>query len=494
MRLSSCEPRSSGRRSASCGPPTRRRRRGRPPSSPPRPGRRSRPAGIGGDRGAARLQRRARAGDALAGRSDEPRVHPVGADARRRRLRPGDERGERVRRRVGGGRRSDLRRERGARVDHRAARLAGERRGLLRRRRHRREPLGARGRAARGARRVAASARRAAGGWPAPPTRTPRSGSPRACSTSGSSRCPATRDGRLTGRGAARRAGGRTPTTSSPSSPPPARRTPASSTTSRAWPTPAREHGLWLHVDGAYGGAALAAPSVRERFAGIERADSFIVDPHKWLFAPYDCCALSTATRSVARAAHAQTASYLDQIDREASNPADLAIHLSRRARGLPFWFSLATHGTDRYVAAVERTLATARTVAAAIRASSHLDLVCEPDLSVLLFERPGWDDDAYASWSKRLASDGVILSCRPAGTGAPSCGWPSSTRRRTGPRDRGPGDAAVNADLDRHDIEDRAERRAARPRVLRARARPTRSSASSSSTSPSSTSRITSR
>ena len=60
----------------------------------------------------------------------------------------------------------------------------------------------------------------------------------------------------------------------------------------RRRPTPPPSSGTWLHVDGAYGGAALAAPSVRRRFAGIERADSFIVDPHKWLFAPFDCCAL----------------------------------------------------------------------------------------------------------------------------------------------------------------------------------------------------------
>src|SRR5690606_4403912 len=53
----------------------------------------------------------------------------------------------------------------------------------------------------------------------------------------------------------------------------------------------AHRHGAWVHVDGAYGGAALAAPSVRGRFTGIEQADSFIVDPHKWLFAPDDCCA-----------------------------------------------------------------------------------------------------------------------------------------------------------------------------------------------------------
>ena len=53
-----------------------------------------------------------------------------------------------------------------------------------------------------------------------------------------------------------------------------------------------REHGVWLHVDGAYGAAGLCAPSVRARYAGIEHADSLIVDPHKWLFAPFDSCAL----------------------------------------------------------------------------------------------------------------------------------------------------------------------------------------------------------
>ncbi len=170
------------------------------------------------------------------------------------------------------------------------------------------------------------------------------------------------------------------------------------------------ESGLWLHVDGAYGGAALAAPSARGLFAGVELADSFVVDPHKWLFAPYDCCALLYRDPELARAAHSQSASYLEQIDRGADNPADLAIHLSRRARGLPFWFSLATHGTDRYVAAIERTLAVTREVADAITRSDHLRLVCEPELSVLLFERPGWDEQDYARWSGEMARDGVIL------------------------------------------------------------------------------------
>jgi glutamate/tyrosine decarboxylase-like PLP-dependent enzyme len=173
------------------------------------------------------------------------------------------------------------------------------------------------------------------------------------------------------------------------------------------------ERGIWLHVDGAYGGAALCAPSVRDRFAGIERADSMIVDPHKWLFAPYDCCALVYRDGALGRAAHTQTASYLDVIDREAPNPSDLAIHLSRRARGLPFWFSLAAHGTDRYVRAVEQTLSTARQVAAGIRQAPHLRLVREPDLTVLLFERVGWDDAAYRTWSRAQALAGTIL-CLP--------------------------------------------------------------------------------
>ncbi|MGA9715910.1 MAG: pyridoxal-dependent decarboxylase, partial [Aeromicrobium sp.] len=173
------------------------------------------------------------------------------------------------------------------------------------------------------------------------------------------------------------------------------------------------DHDVWMHVDGAYGGAALLAPSVRDRFAGIERADSFIVDPHKWLFAPYDCCALLYRDAADGRDAHAQHASYLDHVDREQPNPSDLALHLSRRVRGLPLWFGLATHGTDRYREAIEKTLSTAREVAAGIDAIAHLDLLVAPELSVVMFDRPGWDAADYASWCDRLAHDGTML-CVP--------------------------------------------------------------------------------
>ncbi len=157
--------------------------------------------------------------------------------------------------------------------------------------------------------------------------------------------------------------------------------------------TSAEARSLWFHVDGAYGGAGLAAPSVRDRYRGIERADSFIVDPHKWLFAPYDCCALVYRDPSAAHGVFRQEAGYLDTVNQpEASwsewNPADYAYHLSRRARGLPLWFSLATYGTDAYRDAIERVLALTRETAAEIEARDDLELVMEPELSVVLFRR----------------------------------------------------------------------------------------------------------
>jgi glutamate/tyrosine decarboxylase-like PLP-dependent enzyme len=174
----------------------------------------------------------------------------------------------------------------------------------------------------------------------------------------------------------------------------------------------AAERGAWLHVDGAYGGAALAAPSVRHLFAGVERADSFIVDPHKWLFAPYDACALVYRDPAVARAAHTQHAGYLDavaHVDGE-WNPSDYAIHLTRRARGLPFWFSLAMHGTRAYADAIEATIALAREVADEIRRRPHVELVVEPELSVVAFRRLGWESGDYERWSDRLLRSGVAF------------------------------------------------------------------------------------
>ena len=174
----------------------------------------------------------------------------------------------------------------------------------------------------------------------------------------------------------------------------------------------ARERQLWFHVDGAYGGAGLFAPSVRERYAGIEHADSFIVDPHKWLFAPFDCAALLYRNPSIARSVHKQDASYLDVIhDRPGEwNPTDYAYHLTRRARGLPLWFSLSVYGVDAYTEAIETAIGLARQAAGEIRGRPHLELVREPSLGVVLFRRAGWDAGQYTAWADRLLQDQVAF------------------------------------------------------------------------------------
>ena len=181
-----------------------------------------------------------------------------------------------------------------------------------------------------------------------------------------------------------------------------------------------RRHGVWLHVDGAYGGAALAAPSARHRFAGIEHADSLIVDPHKWLFAPFDACALLYRNPSLAKACHAQHADYLEVLYGAEWNPSDYAVHLSRRARGLPLWFSLAAYGSQAYADAVETCLRTARQAAELVKNAPHVELVLEPELSVVVLRRTGWSAEDYRSWSLAMLRRGDGFAVPSAHDGEP--------------------------------------------------------------------------
>jgi L-2,4-diaminobutyrate decarboxylase len=169
------------------------------------------------------------------------------------------------------------------------------------------------------------------------------------------------------------------------------------------------ERDIWFHVDGAYGLAALCAPSVRAKFDGIEYADSFIVDPHKWLFAPFDACALIYKDPKIAKDSLAQHASYLDTLHEDDEwNPSDYAIHLTRRTRGLPFWFSLAANGTDAYKDAVEYTMMIAKKAVELIKAHPNLDLLVEPELSIVAFTRKGWAKEDYQRWSDKLLADQI--------------------------------------------------------------------------------------
>jgi len=188
----------------------------------------------------------------------------------------------------------------------------------------------------------------------------------------------------------------------------------------------ARERSLWFHVDAAYGGGALFSEQARPMFSGIEHADSLVIDPHKWLFAPYDCAALIYRHPALAKAVHTQDAAYLDIIHEalhspegmtpgslpgdEPWNPTDYAYHLSRRARGLPLWFSLAVYGTNAYRDAVDTVLATIRDVAELVRATPYLELIREPTLSIVLFRRVGWSREDYDTWSARVLAEQIAF------------------------------------------------------------------------------------
>jgi glutamate/tyrosine decarboxylase-like PLP-dependent enzyme len=168
----------------------------------------------------------------------------------------------------------------------------------------------------------------------------------------------------------------------------------------------------WFHVDGAYGGSGIFARSLREKYTGIEQADSFILDPHKWLFTPFDCCALIYRQPELARAVHTQDASYLDVIHVSEGewNPTDYAHHLTRRARGLPLWFSMAVYGLDAYREAIEAAVQLARDTADLIKATPQLELIREPDLGVVLFRRVGWEPADYNKWAQALHDEEIAF------------------------------------------------------------------------------------
>jgi len=184
----------------------------------------------------------------------------------------------------------------------------------------------------------------------------------------------------------------------------------------------AHDRQWWMHVDAAYGGAGLLAASVAWRYDGIERADSIVTDPHKWWFAPYDCAALMYRQPHLARAIHAQDASYLDVIHEVDTdfNPSDLAYHLTRRARGLALWFSLAVNGLDAYRDAVEHSVHLAQYAAQRIEEHPDLELVREPELSVVLFRRRGWELADYARWSRALLESQTAFVAHSSWRGEP--------------------------------------------------------------------------
>jgi aromatic-L-amino-acid decarboxylase len=152
----------------------------------------------------------------------------------------------------------------------------------------------------------------------------------------------------------------------------------------------AEEKGLWLHVDGAYGALSALDESKRAHFAGIERADSVSLDPHKWLYAPVDCgCLLFRDDESVRKVFSEGEADYIkvhEQTDDESFAFWDYGIELSRRFRALKIWLMLRYYGTARVKAAIIKDNALAALMAERVAASEDFELLAPTELSICCF------------------------------------------------------------------------------------------------------------
>lgn len=153
----------------------------------------------------------------------------------------------------------------------------------------------------------------------------------------------------------------------------------------------AHRHGAWFHIDGAYG--ALAAMAAREKFDGMELADSISLDPHKWLYQPLDCGCLLYRSPEAARKAFSHTGDYArtlyaDQV--EAFAFFEESMELSRRFRALKLWLSLRYHGLGAFRSSIAKDLRHAQRLADAIQHQPSLELMAPVELSAVCFRHRG--------------------------------------------------------------------------------------------------------
>lgn len=172
----------------------------------------------------------------------------------------------------------------------------------------------------------------------------------------------------------------------------------------------AREHEMWMHVDGAFGGPAALTTPGRALLAGIERADSLALDPHKWLFAPFETGALLVTHPGALKAMFAVSPEYL----RESSGPVnfrDRGPQLSRSPRALKLWMTFKTFGFAQIRDAIERGIELAELAEETLRATPGWEVVTPAQLAVVTFAH----ERVPASELMRLASDDGY--CTPSTT-----------------------------------------------------------------------------
>jgi aromatic-L-amino-acid/L-tryptophan decarboxylase len=152
----------------------------------------------------------------------------------------------------------------------------------------------------------------------------------------------------------------------------------------------AQRHGAWLHVDGAYGGFAALTERGRGWLAGIELADSVTLDPHKWLYQPFECGCLLVREGARLRRAFTLTPDYLADAEAEAEevNFSDLGIQLTRSARAFKVWMSVTLFGAAAFRAAIDASLDLAVLAEARVREHPSLELLSPAQLGIVCFRR----------------------------------------------------------------------------------------------------------
>ena len=173
-----------------------------------------------------------------------------------------------------------------------------------------------------------------------------------------------------------------------------------------------RREGLWLHVDGAYGAAAVIAPRGRELLAGLELADSLSLDPHKWLFQPYEIGCVLVGDREHLRNTFKVLPEYLKDTQQhsEEFNFTDYGIQLSRNFRALKLWMSIKVFGLVAFRAALERGFAQGEFTEACLRAMSGWEIVTPAQMGIVCFRYPALDDAAHLRLVQTLLEDGFAL------------------------------------------------------------------------------------
>ena len=163
-----------------------------------------------------------------------------------------------------------------------------------------------------------------------------------------------------------------------------------------------RENGLWLHVDGAYGGTFGVLPECRHFLEGVERADSFVVNPHKLMMVPLDCSLFYTRDPETTRAAFALEVDYLKTEVHGAVDYMDYGLALGRRFRALKLWFVMRYFGREGLVAVLRRSLEMAAWLGQRISASARFELVAPVNMGLVCFQlRQG--DDATRDLMRRI-------------------------------------------------------------------------------------------